>query len=163
MKYYDKVIEDAFERSNDIIATECGSKWSNLNISSITTKLIQETGRFCENYASDLLINIDRMNEHIKEMDVLKTPEKAYVAFGIRQLGVDGNAYVALRIYEGGQHASYKVISDYYRKIFCVKISRRVNEFGLLETTVELKNIQSSIYYNKDYEDHLEDDVKEEN
>ena len=120
MKYYDKVIEDAFERSNDIIATECGSKWSNLNISSITTKLIQETGRFCENYASDLLINIDRMNEHIKEMDVLKTPEKAYVAFGIRQLGVDGNAYVALRIYEGGQHASYKVISDYYRKIFCV-------------------------------------------
>lgn len=161
MKYYDKVISDAFEKSETVLATAYGSQCSDINTSDIVTKLIQLTGRYCEKWASDLLINIERMNSCIKEMDNANETEPAYIAFGIRQLGVDGNSFTAARIHENGMLASYKTISDFYRQILCVKISRKKNEFDFFETAVELRDIKNTIAYNDKYARRLEKDVTE--
>lgn len=160
MKYYDKVIADAFEKSKSAAITSCnGYKFGEINMSSISTKLIQETGRFCERFADDLFIDIDRLKYLGQSMDTVKNEVAAYVAFGIRRDGVDSNSYIALRIRDGGAYKAYNVINDYYRRVYCVKVSRVRNQSGTLETVLELKDIQSELTYNPDYDTCLESEV----
>jgi hypothetical protein len=160
MKYYDKVIADAFEKSKSTETSKCnGHTSSEINMSSICTKLIQETGRFCEQYADDLLIDIARVKTICKNMDSIEHEAHAYVAFGIRRDGVDSNSYIAIRFREGGTYRSHSIINDYYRRVYCVKISRIENSFGSMETVLELKNIQNELTYNSDYDACLEDEA----
>ncbi len=97
--------------------TSCAtSKWS-INLSSIATKLIQETGRFCESYASDFLINWQTIE------DLLTRPMDTFLdhdlfgmqIFGIRQMGVDGIAYLLSRAKNNTCR-----MDDYYRKVYAV-------------------------------------------
>ena len=66
-KYYAEIIE-AQGRDFDI------------NYSSILTKLIQECGRLCEAWASDLFITWNSIEQKLKE----KTMETSTYLFGIR-------------------------------------------------------------------------------
>ena len=74
-----------------------------INYSSILTRLIQDAGRFCEFYASDLFIDWSSVEEFVNTWeagDVVKN-----YLFGFRKSGVDGNSYVFSRYNNEGSHA----------------------------------------------------------
>lgn len=90
------------------------------NLSSIYTKLIQDTGRFVEHYASDLLIDIKHVQEW--EDNVYNTMKNSYgrntvnipteiYYFGLRQYGVDHIDFIKCR------H------NNEYRKIYKLTLS----------------------------------------
>ena len=80
-----------------------------INYSSILTKLIQECGRLCEGYASDLFITWDGITQKLKE----KTMETSVYLFGIREMGVDHNEFVLNRYNNNKNYARHE-----YRKIY---------------------------------------------
>lgn len=94
--YYSKVIE---ERGRDF----------DINYSSILTKLIQECGRLCESYASDLFITWNRI---VRELE-RETMETSSYLFGIREMGVDHTEFVLSRYNNYGYQAMCE-----YRKIY---------------------------------------------
>lgn len=94
--YYSEVIE---ERGRDF----------DINYSSILTKLIQECGRLCESYASDLFITWNRIAREIER----ETMETSTYLFGIRERGVDHTEFVLSRYNNYGYQAMYE-----YRKIY---------------------------------------------
>ena len=95
-KYYSNVIE-ARGRNFDI------------NYSSILTKLIQECGRLCEAWASDLFITWNIIDRKLKE----KTMETSTYLFGIREMGIDYNEFILNRYENNGCFAMHE-----YRKIY---------------------------------------------
>lgn len=99
-KYYAEVIE-AQGRGFDI------------NYSSILTKLIQECGRLCEAWASDLFITWNSIEQKLKE----KTMETSTYLFGIREMGVDHNDFILMRYNNDGYCAKYE-----YRKIYRLNV-----------------------------------------
>ena len=82
-----------------------------INLSSIYTKLIQETGRFCERFASDVLYGIKTLESFMNETGPFEVTE----FFGLRENGVDGFEYI-MHNFKNGYSASY------YRKIYAVKL-----------------------------------------
>ena len=76
---------------------DCNGKYD-INYSSILTRLIQEAGRFCEYYASDLFIDWSSVMRYI---DTAEAQEKKTFFFGFRQMGVDGNSFVESRFTSG--------------------------------------------------------------
>ena len=94
--YYSEVVE---ERGRDF----------DINYSSILTKLIQECGRLCESYASDLFITWNRIAREIER----ETMETSTYLFGIRERGVDHTEFVLSRYNNYGYQAMYE-----YRKIY---------------------------------------------
>ena len=100
MMYNAKVIK-AYGRDFDI------------NYSSILTKLIQECGRLCESYASDLFIDWYGIIRKLKE----RTMETSTYLFGIREDGVDHNTFVLSRYNNNGFQAKHE-----YRKIYRLDI-----------------------------------------
>lgn len=69
-----------------------------VNYSSILTRLIQEAGRFCERFASDLFIDWESVVRWIDNAD--KGDEIVFL-FGFRQDGVDGNSFILSRYNNG--------------------------------------------------------------
>ena len=107
-------IEKDFSRiAYDAKIIETEGRDFNINYSSILTKLIQECGRLCESYASDLFIDWNIIDEKIQE----KTMETSTYLFGIRETGVDHNPFVLSRYNNNGCHAKYE-----YRKIYRLDI-----------------------------------------
>ena len=84
-----------------------------INYSSILTKLIQECGRLCESYASDLFIDWGIIDKKLQE----KTLETSVHLFGIREMGVDHNEFILNRYNNYGCYARYE-----YRKIYRLNI-----------------------------------------
>lgn len=92
--------------------TEKGSlqygKWE-INYSSILTKLIQEAGRWCKFFASDLFILWDlNIETPLKE----KTINTGAFVFAFRESGVDGL----------GHYAYHKDEPNYYRAVWFLDI-----------------------------------------
>ena len=148
---YDKIVIKAFNDTPDTILTEKHSERSMLNLSSISTFLIQNVGRFCERFASDFLIDWAAIESTI---DIItEAPVGAYkiIAFGIRRDGVDSNTFITCRIMENKQKA-YSIIDAYYRAIYAVKIEKSKSEFSWDEIVVTLKNIQNTIKYDESLE-----------
>ena len=81
----------------------------NINYSSILTRLIQECGRLCESYASDLFITWNSIVRKLEE----KTMETSAYLFGVREMGVDHNDFVLSRYNTNGCYAKHE-----YRKIY---------------------------------------------
>ena len=99
--YFAKVI-DAQGRDFDI------------NYSDILTKLIQECGRLCESYASDLFITWDNIVRKLEE----KAMKTTTYLFGIREMGVDHSEFILSRYNNNGCYAKYE-----YRKIYRLDIT----------------------------------------
>lgn len=135
----DAIIRKAFEKTvddNEIVAIgvkkPCNEKYD-INLSSILTKLIQDAGRFCDQFASDLIIEWDIIRNAIND------DSKNHVfAIGIRANGVDGNGYIV-------SHMLNDWSPHYYRRIYGVVVTHNCNEFGDIEATVTLRNIQSEV------------------
>lgn len=103
-------IEKDFSRmayKTDIV--EAYGRDFDINYSSILTRLIQECGRLCESYASDLFITWNGVTQKLKE----KTMETSVYLFGIREMGVDHNEFVLNRYNNNGHYARHE-----YRKIY---------------------------------------------
>jgi hypothetical protein len=92
--------------------TRHGNGEYDANFSSIWSKLINETGRWVEDYSSDLLISIDSLKDNLKEI----IEEPTIHIFALRQSGVDGNTFYECRVAEN------KSPQDYYRRVFGVVI-----------------------------------------
>lgn len=68
-------------------------KWS-ANMSTIYSKLITDTGRFCEHYASDIFIDLQSVERYIQQGSL----ENKTWLFGIRSSGVDHTEVVLNKI-----------------------------------------------------------------
>lgn len=92
-----------------------------INMSSTYTRLIQEAGRWCEYYASDIIICI---NDISKRIDENKLPED--MILGFRESGVDFDGMVENNL----------SISYYYRKV--LKIVFDKSETELIVKLIEM-------------------------
>lgn len=87
------------------------------NYSSILTKLIQDTGRFCLRYASDLFILWDTAITFLGQLAVWnRGPYRFGFVFGIRECGVDDAGTVASNLAKG--------LHYYYRSIYVLEVTR---------------------------------------
>ena len=93
-----------------------------INYSSILSKLIQECGRLCERYSSDLFITWNSIEEKLKE----KTMKTSVYLFGIRESGVDHNDFILSRYNTDGFLAKYQ-----YRKIYKLDITVNDDYIGM--------------------------------
>jgi hypothetical protein len=113
LEFKDEIIKDLQAALRGEI-TETGTynrienKWE-INYSSILTKLIQEAGRWCEYYASDLFILWESI---VKKLDDGSMSSSSYV-FAFRESGVDGNSW----------YANHSEDEDYYRAVWFVDIT----------------------------------------
>ena len=88
--YKDEIIENLKEALHGTVRAKgrryLGNRRYEINESSILTKLIQEAGRWCENYASDLFIQWKyRIDSKIEDGTIETTRE----IFAFRENGVD--------------------------------------------------------------------------
>lgn len=111
-----------------------------VNMHSITDKLIADVGRYCEMHGSDMLITLNSLNKALETDDI----QTRFFVFGIRRHGVDGISYLQSRINDNPQILT----NDYYRAIYAIQLNSGSNEFTKEpELTIELKDISSiSIY-----------------
>ena len=82
-----------------------------INLSDIDTYLIQNIGRFVERYASDYLIT---RNSIEKEILHDRNFSDTIVLFGLRQNGVDSNAFTMSRLLNDG------MAEQEYRKVYAL-------------------------------------------
>lgn len=83
-----------------------GGGW-NINYSSILTKLIQEAGRWCESFASDLFVDWTRIEEKLKKGGDIND----IYLFGFRQSGVDHADWVESKGINSHEYRSVWVLS----------------------------------------------------
>lgn len=96
-----------------------------INFSNIFTTLIQETGRFTERYASDLLISIESFKRDLTQILYSKptVPVTCNEYFGIRQNGVDGETFLNIRLTEAAEHHNYFQFQNTYRRIYAIHVN----------------------------------------
>ena len=83
---------------------ETAQSGSTLTYSSILTKLIQEAGRWCKRYASDLFIDWYYLMQDINNGNL----DDRTMLFGFREDGVDGNRFVCSRSSQDSIVAGYE-------------------------------------------------------
>ena len=95
--YTYKPIEDYARRDS------YGRFTSNINYSGILTRLIQEAGRYCEHYASDLFIDWEAFVNYLDRDP--KAGDNRTFLFGFRQNGVDHDLFIFSRFNNDGIYA----------------------------------------------------------
>lgn len=108
-----EIEKDFLTKTYDSKVIEAQGRDFDINYSSILTKLIQECGRLCESYASDLFITWNDIVQKLKD----KTMKTSVYLFGIREMGVDHNEFVLSRYNNNGCYAKHE-----YRKIYRLNI-----------------------------------------
>ena len=88
---YENNIQESF--SNGAFVSEI----QNCNFSSEWSRLINEAGRWCESYASDILINFESIKAYLERLKNGEESEGREFWFGFRQMGVDGLSFVQSR------------------------------------------------------------------
>jgi len=95
-----------------------------INESTILTKLIQDAGRFCEHYASDLFID---WNDVLRFCDANTGNEaKKMFLFGFRQNGVDSESAVKNNFMTNDTMARYK-----YRALWRLDVETNGDEIRM--------------------------------
>lgn len=154
-----KTMIQAYEKDqNPPICSETGS-YGNINTSQTLTRLIQETGRFTERFASDLFIDWKHVENIIGYGNWMrpKNNETHYLAFGIRRDGVDGNAYVIRQLIDTtDKRSAYLNAEKTYRRLFILKIQLTYDEIQLqkgfnmnditCDVSMELKDLTEALY-----------------
>lgn len=148
MNNLDSLIEDSYDKSNNIIVT-CKGEIGNLNTYAISDEIIKQTGRFCEHYQSDCIITINSMNKLCSEPVTKDTTN--IICFGIRTNGVDDNDFIQSRIESKYQALNRYLTNEwaelYYHRILAVKITRKPDK----SITCELKQIKIQVTDDKPY------------
>ena len=88
---YENDIRESF--SNGAFVSEI----QNCNFSSEWSRLINEAGRWCESYASDILIDFESIKAYLERLKNGKESEGREFWFGFRQMGVDGLSFIQSR------------------------------------------------------------------
>lgn len=88
-----------------------------INDSSILTRLIQEAGRYCERFASDLFLDWESVQEFLNAAE--PGDSKTYL-FGFRQDGVDHDNFIFSRYASSGDLARYN-----YRSLWRLDIKTK--------------------------------------
>jgi len=146
MNQYDKTADILFNTSNDIIDDSCAlinqnnMTYDNINIADIASILIYNAGRFCERYASDVIITYDELREKItKHMQTTDCIPADVILFGFRKSGVDSNVFIHNQI---ENHLS---IDNYYRKVLAVQILDHIDDDNYKTVYVTLKNVTNAV------------------
>lgn len=99
------------------VYAETEGRWSayrkcfDVNYSSILTKLIQEAGRWCESYASDLFIDWHKVDKFMEDSEFTS----AKLVFGFRKMGVDHLEFIL-------SHLNNRNSTEYYRAVWMLEI-----------------------------------------
>ena len=67
------------------------------NFSREWSRLINEAGRWCESYASDILIDFESIKAYLERLKNGEESEGREFWFGFRQMGVDGLSFIQSR------------------------------------------------------------------
>lgn len=105
-----------------------------VNYSSILSRLIQEAGRYCEEYASDLFIDWESVLLYIDGASCESESEKMFL-FGFRKYGVDHDNFVFSRV-ENCEYLEYE-----YRSLWRLDVKTGRNEYGTQEITLTLGRV----------------------
>ena len=73
------------------------SSLKDCNFSSEWSRLINEAGRWCESYASDILIDFESIKAYLERLKNGEESEGREFWFGFRQMGVDGLSFIQSR------------------------------------------------------------------
>lgn len=146
-------IRAAFEAESKGIKEE--SYMGGVNISSILTSIIQETGRFAERLASDVLFDIDAIRMLCENTYLMEEDIDEVLGLGIREDGVDGNSFLLSRLAGSvrGPMSGYVFPGHIYRKILAVRVqvSAERSEDGFIlgkpRVVCELKDISNRFLY----------------
>ena len=88
---YEDDIRESF--SNGAFVSEI----QNCNFSSEWSRLINEAGRWCESYASDILIDFESIKAYLERLASGEESESREFWFGFRQMGIDHLAFIQSR------------------------------------------------------------------
>ena len=73
------------------------SSLKDCNFSTEWSRLICEAGRWCESYASDILIDFESIKAYLERLKNGEESEGREFWFGFRQMGVDGLSFIQSR------------------------------------------------------------------
>ena len=116
-------------------------------------KLIEDTGRFCERHQTDLMIALNSLIRKIKE-----TNDGLYY-FGIREMGVDHNSYVFLRLKDNSFDKYFA--DNYYRKIYALEF-HKTKDYDHILITYTLKDMSKSLRYEREDDNFPINEIDEE-
>lgn len=111
-----------FEENYELVAMDKGEIIQDINgtvlyinDSSVKTHLIQAVGKNVKAYASDVLIDLKKVDEFLEEKRkrFVKNRTVTLFKFGLRDMGVDGNAEMQSRMHSGEIYCkAYKAVYD---------------------------------------------------
>ena len=114
---YENDIRESF--SNGAFVSEI----QNCNFSSEWSRLINEAGRWCESYASDILIDFESIKAYLERLKNGEESEGREFWFGFRQMGVDGLNFIQSR-------TEREYASHVYRAIWRWSFTVEEREYG---------------------------------
>ena len=147
-------VDNALKQKHNILAEDSASSsvgyCMSMNASSIQTKLIQLVGRFCESYASDLLITLSDLQPFISQDKLppfdAEKPHRWIIGVGIRELGVDGNNFILSRLKETQLPGHEYVFPHHqYRKVLALEITDEYDKTAVTRK-IKLVNITNDLY-----------------
>lgn len=141
---------DATDKEHDITAHGYAG---DINMSSILTAIIQDTGRFAESYASDVLFSLAEiytLTENLPKDFRPDEPIDKLIPIGIRQLGVDHGAFIMSKLLHTQSSTlmgSYVHPDHIYRKILAVQIhiSAPADSYDRVYVKATLRSIMPAI------------------
>jgi len=110
-----------------------------INLSSIADILIENTGRFCEQYLSDLFITWDGVRQLIDKP--VSEDTSNIIVFAIRKQGVDSNTFLNSKLEDNVKHPGW--CSTYYRRIYTLHMIRKADK----SIECELKDVTDDVGY----------------
>ncbi len=134
------IITRTFDHSKRTICEEC-AQLGEINMSSISTRIIQDVGRFCESYASDFLIGWDAVRKHLEPRPI-DEPYRAIELFAIRRNGVDHDNFFMSRLRDEGRKGFF-CCERTYRRVLALDIRIEPSDYpgGRPRVTCTLKNL----------------------
>lgn len=96
---------------------------ANAGLSSEFSVLIQQAGRWCESYASDILIDFESIREYLDSLASGETMESREFWFGFRQMGIDHLAFIQSR-------TEREYASHVYRAVWRWSFTIEEREYG---------------------------------
>lgn len=110
-------------------------KWD-INYSSILTELIHSAGRYCERYASDLFIDWRIIENRLTGDDIFSAEGEDIYYFGMRESGVDHEAWIRSRIAEN---------PDIYRALYRLEVVRDRGKMTMTLKRVDAWDIKKEL------------------
>ena len=142
-------LREAYDKAKTIVE-EYGDL-GDINISSILTRIIQDTGRFAERWASDVLYNLDDVRTLCLSHYPLEQDIDEVFVIAIRRDGVDGENFFMNRLKgtNRGPYDPYVYPTQVYRRVLAVgvKISydRGGHRYSRPQVVCVLKDITDEI------------------